>query len=361
MQQPLAIKCFTDSGCSAYLIGCRATGKALLVDPKVGKQALYQQTARDYGLSIVAVLDTHTHADHLSGSSVLAKNGVELWMSASTQCARPHRALSDGENVQLGELSFRVLAVPGHTDDSIALFGHGIVVTGDSLLVGSLARADFRGSDPARLFDSVQKKLMSLPDETVVFAGHNYRDLLFSTIGHERRHNPDLQYRNGAEFARHAAVVEGAGNTPDVDAILALNLEANPKLPESGAPVAACCAATVSVPNAPRPMEKTPEELAPERERITARGNWLDVRDPHEYRAAHIPGAKSYPLSELGLHLSELRRSEPVVLSCRSGVRSMTAAKTLRYLGVLDQPINMSGGFLRWSELGLPSEAGAAR
>ncbi|MFN0244954.1 MAG: MBL fold metallo-hydrolase [Planctomycetota bacterium] len=359
--QPVTIKCFTDSGCSAYLIGCRATGQALLVDPKAGKQATYLQAARDFGLRIVAVLDTHTHADHLSGSSGLAKDGVELWMSADSRCARPHRRLEDGESVKVGELAFRVIAVPGHTDDSIALFGHGLVVTGDSLLVGGLARADFRGSDPARLFDSVAKKLASLPDETIVFAGHNYRDLLFSTIGHEKRHNPDLQFAGGAEFARHVAVVEGAGNSPDVDAILALNLEADPKLPDSGAPVAACCAAGPSVPSGPRPVEQTPEELAPQRTRFTESSNWFDVRDPHEYRAAHIPGAQSYPLSELGFHLRELARKDPVVLSCRSGVRSMTAAKTLRYLGVLDQPINMTGGILRWTELRLPVESGAAR
>ncbi len=359
--QTLTLKTFTDAGCFALLIGCTKTRRALLVDPKHGKHEVYRRAAKDFGLEIAAVLDTHTHADHLSDSAAFAKEKVELWLSEKSRCARPHRSLKDGEKVSVGALEFRVLAVPGHTPDSIALYGNGIVVTGDSLLAGGLARADFRGSDPATLFESVQSKLMTLPDETVVLAGHGYRDVLFTTIGHEREHNPDLKFANGAEFARHLGVVEGAGNSPAVDAMLATNLEANPKLAAESSPVAACCAVGSTTQLGPRPQEITPEEAAPKRESFTAKSNWIDVRDPHEFREAHIPGALSFPLSELGLHLAELKRSAPVVLSCRSGARSMTAAKTLQYLGVIEKPINLSGGILRWTELGLPVETSSAK
>lgn len=353
----VTLKSFADSGCLAYLVGCARTGEALLVDPKAGKAATYRDAARSLGLKVVAVLDTHTHADHLSASSGFARDGVELWMSAKTGCRRRHRGLVDGEEVRVGDLRFRAIEVPGHTPDSLALAGHGLVLTGDSLLVGGLGRADFRGSDPERLFESVRSRLMVLPDETVVLPGHNYRDILFTTIGHERRHNPALKHEDGAAYARALHAVEGAGNSPDVDVTLATNLEADPDLPEVPGVVAACCSAGGSaVDLGPRPAEQAVEELAPRLDSLAAERRWVDVRDPFEYRAGHIPGAVSYPLAELGLHLDELRRTGPVVLSCRSGSRSMTAARTLAYLGVLDQPINLAGGLVRWQELGLPVE-----
>lgn len=353
---PFTLKTFTDTGCCAHLIGCRATGKALLVDPKLGKRASYLETARNFGLSIVAVLDTHTHADHLSDSLAFLDAGTELWMSAKTACKRAHRPLHDGDAVHVGELTFRVLEVPGHTPDSIALAGHGLVFSGDTLLAGSLARADFRGSDPARLFESVKTKLLTLPDETVVLPGHGYRDILFTTIGHEKRTNPDLQHTSGASFLRILGVKEGDGNSPDVELTLKLNQAARPALPTTPSAAIACCAPSTPVNNGPRPAEKTCEEIASLQPLIAHDRCWIDVRDPHEFRDAHIPGALSYPLSELGFHLEELRRPGPAVLQCRSGIRSMTAAKTLRYLGVMEQPINLVGGILRWQELGLPTE-----
>lgn len=353
----VTLKSFTDSGCAAYLVGCARTGEALLVDPKAGKGSTYRGAAASLGLKIVAVFDTHTHADHLSGSSSFAKEGIPVWMGARTQCARPHRRLADGEEARVGELKLTALEVPGHTDDSLALAGHGLVLTGDSLLVGGLGRADFRGSDPARLFESVRDRLMSLPDATVVLPGHNYNDILFTTVGHERKNNPALGFENGAAYARSLRAVEGAGNSPQVDATLATNLEADPELPEAPAVVAACCSAGGSaVDLGARPAERTVEEVAPRREAMTAERRWYDVREPFEFREGHIPGTVNRPLASLGFHLDELRRDGPVVLSCRSGVRSMTAAKTLAYLGVLGQPVNLAGGFLRWQELGLPVE-----
>lgn len=353
----VTLKSFTDAGCNTFLVGCTRSKEALLVDPKAGKGAVYRRAAAAFGLDIVAVLDTHTHADHLSGSAEFVRDGIALWMSARTGCHRRHRGLGDGEDARVGELRFTALEVPGHTSDSLALAGHGLVLTGDSLLVGGLGRADFRGSDPARLFESVRSRLLSLPDPTVVLPGHNYRDILFTTIGHERRHNPALQFEDGTAYARALNAREGAGNSPDVDATLAMNLEDDPLLPEVPGVVATCCAtggAAVDV--GPRPAEQWVEELAPRHEALVAERRWYDVRDPFEYREGRIPGALSYPLSELGLRIEELRREGPVVLSCRSGARSMTAARTLAYLGVLDHPINLAGGILRWQELGLPIE-----
>src|SRR6185369_5543716 len=148
-----------------------------------------------------------------------------------------------------------------------------------------------------------------------------------------------------------------AGNSPDVDVTLAINLEANPNLPESPSVAATCCVVGgAAVELGPRPAERTVLEIAPRLSELTSKKSWYDVRDPFEYRSGHVPGALSYPLSELGFHIEELRREGPGVLSCRSGARSMTAATTLASLGVLAEPINLAGGFTQWQEAGLPVE-----
>ena len=331
-----------------------------MVDPKVGQEAHYVELVERYGFELLAVLDTHTHADHLSASSRFLERGVELWMSAATPCQRPKRGLLEAAELELGRLRLRVLEVPGHTPDSLALVGPGFVLSGDSLLIGGLARADFRGSDPAQLFESVREKLMSLPDETLVFPGHGYDDLLFSTIGHERAHNAALGFESGAAYAASLDSPEGAGNTPAVDENLRLNLEARPELVDSPANVATCCAA----PSAGSQRSAIPEQdPATEREaleELAANARWIDVREPWEFDHGRIPHTRSLPLSELGFHLEELTGDELLALSCRSGVRSMTAARSLERLGVARRPINVAGGILRWQELGLPIEGSHA-
>jgi glyoxylase-like metal-dependent hydrolase (beta-lactamase superfamily II) len=354
MSHPI-LKIFSSSGCQTYLVGCPHTRRCALIDPKVGQEALYRARIADYGLTLALVVDTHTHADHLSASSIFLEEGVPLFMSAATTCARTKRELRAGDEVTVGELTFRVHEVPGHTPDSIALVGHGCAFTGDSLLVGGLARADFVGSDPAQLFDSVEAELLSLPDDTLVFPGHGYNDILFSTIGCERRTNTALQHATGADYAAALGAVPGAGNTPAVDETLARNLEAHPDLPESPATVAACCAAG----GGPGRAEVAEVDAAARRddfEALATRGQWIDVRDPYEFEAGRIPGTVNIPLGELGFHLDELRARGPLTLSCRTGVRSVTAARTLSHLGLEAEQTSLRGGIIEWQDLGYPIE-----
>ena len=354
MTHPI-VKVAGSSGCQSYIVGCPETRQALLVDPKVGQEATYRNLIEAYGLTLSGTLDTHTHADHLSATSRFLRDGVPLAMSGATTSQREKRALADGDTVEVGSLAFRVIEVPGHTPDSIALFGHGMCITGDSLFVGGLARADFRGSDPEQLFDSVQARLMTLPDETLVFPGHGYEDLLFSTIGKERESNPALQHASGAAYAEALGAVEGAGNSEAVDEMLAMNLEADPELPESPGTVAACCASPGDARGRATIGEVTPEDRSEDFAALGEHAQWVDVRDPFEYEHGHIPGTDNIPLGELGFHLDDLkRRPSPLYLSCRSGVRSMTAARTLKHLGVVAEPVNVMGGILRWQDAGLP-------
>jgi len=355
MPNPI-VKTVACTGCNSYLVGCPETREALLVDPKVGQEAQYADLLERFDFRLAAVADTHTHADHLSASSRYLDRGVELWMSARTGVQRSKRGLEHGERLRVGAIELEVREVPGHTADSVAFVGPGFVLTGDSLFIGGLARADFHGSDPAQLFGSVRERLLDLPDDTLVFPGHGYDDLLFSTIGHERAHNPALQFSDGAAYAASLETSEGAGNSPAVDENLRLNLEASPELPESPSTAATCCAA----PTAGAERSAIPEaDPADDRGALldaAAAASWVDVREPWEYAQGHISGTRSLPLSELGFRLGEVRSHEPLTISCRSGVRSMTAARTLERLGVAGAPVNVRGGILRWQELGLPIE-----
>lgn len=358
MSHPI-VKIVNDQGCYSYLIGCPTTRAAMLVDPKLGRRDAYRKLLANYRLRLVAVVDTHTHADHLSDSAAFVKDGITLHMAANTGCRRKHVALREGDELRVGDLTFRAIEVPGHTVDSLALAGHGMVLTGDSLLIGGLGRTDFRGSDAAQQFESVTKKLLALPDRTLVFPGHGYRDVLFSTIGVERAKNPALAAKDGGDYAARTQDVPGRGNTPDVDLMLRLNQEESPELPEDGKAVVACCDAGGGGPAMSKARESSVVELAPRREELTSRDEWVDVRDPFEFEAAHVPGATSIPLGELGFHLERLRGKPELVLQCLGGVRSMTAARTLKYLGIHDDPISLAGGFEAWTKASLPVEAAA--
>ncbi|MFT5151848.1 MAG: glyoxylase-like metal-dependent hydrolase (beta-lactamase superfamily II) [Planctomycetota bacterium] len=349
--QPI-LKVVASDGCRAYLIACPETRECLLLDPKHGQQALYEMLLDAYDLKLAAVMDTHTHADHLSGSAGLIRTGVPLWMSSATGVTRQKRGLEHGEQVAVGELRFEALSVPGHTQDSMALYGHGMIATGDSLFIGGLARADFRGSDAAQLFESVQTRIMTLPEDTLVLPGHEYCDIQFSTVGCEGELNEALKAVDGSAYAAQLCVVDGAGNSEAVDQNLELNLAADPTLPDTPGVAAACCAGP-SGPSTFGEVDEVPiADAHAQHDALTSPDQWVDVRDPYEYKHGHIPGTTNVPLSELGFHLRELQTSEPLYISCRSGVRSMTAAKTLRRLGIVSKPINVGGGILAWQDSG---------
>ena len=347
------LKTITSDGCRSYLVGCEATGACLLVDPKVGNEATYRSLMDSYGLELQGVFDTHTHADHLSAATRFMAPGVPLYMSHATPVQRATHALRDGDELVVGKLTFHVIEVPGHTPDSLALFGHGLVLSGDSLFVGSLARADFLGSDPAQLFQSVTERLMTLPEGTLVYPGHDYNDILFTTIEHEQENSDALRHSDGAAYAESLNATIGAGNSAAVNLNLELNLATSPDLPESAGNAAACCAAPSSGGRIRIPELPATEATALHSE-LAEKGSWIDVRDPFEFRHSHIPATQNIPLGELGFRLGDLKSEGPIYLSCRSGVRSVTAAKTLLRLGVTANPVSIAGGILAWEELGQP-------
>jgi hydroxyacylglutathione hydrolase len=203
---------YFETGCAAYLFGCGGLGKCAVVDAHVEDVDAYADFARSKGMQITHVIDTHVHADHLSGGSALAaKVSARYCLHESADVALAFEPLSDGQEVELGNTRFRVLHTPGHTPESMSLVVTDLrrgaepwfVLTGDTLFVGAVGRPDLPGrarENAGQLFDSIHAKLLTLPAELEVYPGHFSGSVCgagmsgkpSSTIAFEKRWNPML-------------------------------------------------------------------------------------------------------------------------------------------------------------------------
>lgn len=352
MNSKLGIKQFRTEGCISYLVFDQAEKKAALIDPHLEFMAEYRDYLASGGLKLIWVLDTHVHADHASATHLISREfKVPVIMSKSSTSKRVTRPVSHGDVLELGGLKFRVLDTPGHTPDSISIEGEGLVFTGDTLLIGASGRTDFGGSDPSAEWNSIREVLGKLLDATLVLPGHDYSDLLFSTIGNEKKKNSHWNFPSEKNFV--AMKLEERIDRPseEIKKILDFNLSTDPGPVSMGATanVTFCGKSMGEVgPYAAISVEKYEVKLKEKSPQIS----FLDVREPDEFRAGHIPGVENIPLSEIGIRLQELLSKKRIYVSCKSGGRSQWAAKTLCYLGHPDI-VNVTGGLQAWMNRGL--------
>lgn len=189
-----------ESSTYTYVVADPAHGVAALIDPVLEHVDRDATLLEQMGLRLVAVLETHVHADHVTAAGKLReRTGATTYGSAlGAPCIDV--GLADGEVVRVGDVVITAIATPGHTDDGLSYRVAGAVFTGDTLLVRGCGRADFQNGDAGQLYDSVTGRLFTLPDETVVFPGHDYRGHTSSTIGEEKRFNLRLAGRDRATF-----------------------------------------------------------------------------------------------------------------------------------------------------------------
>lgn len=188
-----------DGGCRSYLIADPETKLAAIVDPLREKVDDYLDLIQAKRYQLVYTIETHTHADHLSGSPRLKDlTGAKMLMSANTPVSCVDRGLSDGDTIELGKLKIEVIATPGHTSDALCLVLPDRVLTGDTLLIGGCGRTDLPSGDSISLFQSLQR-LLTLSDDTAVFPAHDYDGRRATTIGRERKQNARLKLAE-AEF-----------------------------------------------------------------------------------------------------------------------------------------------------------------
>jgi glyoxylase-like metal-dependent hydrolase (beta-lactamase superfamily II) len=189
-----------ESSTYTYLIADPATQRAALIDPVLEQVERELTLLRELGLTLTHVLDTHVHADHVTASGQLReRTGCQVVGSeGGASCADRHAR--HGDVVQVGGLSLRVLATPGHTDDSVSYLLGDRVFTGDALLVRGTGRTDFQNGNAGQLHDSITHQLFTLPDETQVYPAHDYKGHTVTTIGEEKRFNPRLAGKDRASF-----------------------------------------------------------------------------------------------------------------------------------------------------------------
>ena len=334
------------ASCKSYFVGCEETHAAALIDPLFERVDHYLAFLKEHRYELQLVIDTHTHADHKTGSWELrARTGARTLMHKRAPAPDIDIHVEEGDRLNVGRLQFEVLATPGHSSDAISLYLGGCVLTGDSLLVQGCGRTDLPNGDSGVAYDSIQKKLFALPDATLVFPGHDYKGREHSTIGEEKRTNPRLAGRTREDFIH----LMGGLRIPLPDRIQEA-LQANQSAIEDGSVQFPALSKLGEVP------QLSPLEL---QARLSASAGCLvvDVRQKDEYvgELGHIPGSRLLPLPELPARTDELssQKTRPLVCVCRSGARSTSAAAILLGLG-FEQVWNLRGGMLAWNEEKLP-------
>lgn len=340
----------------SYLLADERSREAVLIDPVYEQAHRDAALVRELGLTLVATLETHVHADHVTGAWLLSRQlGSKIVLSRAAGAEGADRQLSDGDRVAFGGRWLEARATPGHTSGCMTyvLDDETMAFTGDALLIRGCGRTDFQQGDARVLYRSVRTRILSLPSACLLYPGHDYRGLTVTSVAEELRFNPRL----GGEIAE-SDFVGYMGN---------LGLP-HPKLMDIAVPANLRCGRNeASAPPASEPgwapltftfagiWEIQPQAL----EECRAGVQLVDVREPDEFAGpiGHIRGALSIPLGVLRERAGELTADRPVVVACRSGARSAQACVVLTKAG-FERVANLAGGMLRWRAQGLGVEGG---
>jgi len=325
----------------SYILASRAGGEALIIDPVLERVDRYLQLIRELNLKLVKAVDTHLHADHITGLGALRDHTHCITvMGEQTKADVVSMRLADGDKLTIEGLALDVIYTPGHTDDSYSFILPDRVFTGDTLLIRGTGRTDFQNGDPRQQYESIFKRLLTLPDATLVYPAHDYKGDTVSTIGEEKACNPRLQVKSVEEYVE-----------------LMNNLKlANPKMMD------------VAVP-ANMKVGLAQEKIAQRGWSITAKEAFellgksdvalIDLRERSE-RERHgiIPGSLHVPYPALqesispGGMLSNLAKStsKRLLFYCAFGERSAMAVQAAQDAG-LASAFHIQGGIDAWEKV----------
>src|SRR3954469_376211 len=189
------------SGTYTYLLASRRGGEALVIDPVLEKVERYLQLIRELDLKLVKAIDTHLHADHITGLGALRdRTRCITVMGEQSSVDVVSMRIADGDRLGIEGISLDVAYTPGHTDDSYSFIMPDRVFTGDTLLIRGTGRTDFQNGDPRAQYESIFNRLLRLPDDTMVFPAHDYKGDTVSTIGEEKAFKPRLQVKPIDEY-----------------------------------------------------------------------------------------------------------------------------------------------------------------
>lgn len=340
----MLIEELNNTPCKTYLLV--SGNEAALVDPVRERLDTYRAAFSERGLKLVMVLETHMHADHLMlNRDAKELLGASFFMHRASPSPLVDRHLNDGDKLALGGEQIEVIHAPGHTPDSVCYLVPGAVLTGDTLLIDGSGRCDFPGGSAGDQFDVVTGRLFSLPDDTVVWPGHDYKGRSSSTIGRERANNARFAGQTREAYIQLMANL-GLPFPEKIQQSLQVN-QSGFEASEVGFPrvheVAAL--AEISATDLARRLEQPGAPLL------------LDVREPEEFvgELGHVRGSLLVPLDALEHRLPKLIGyvDRDIVVVCRAGARSATAGAILRRAG-FHRVLNLGGGMLAWAASGLP-------
>ena len=336
----------------SYLLADRRSKEALLIDPVFEQARRDAALIRELDLTLVASLETHVHADHVTSGWLLKDSlGSAIAIAAESGAQGADRYLKQGDRIAFGERYVDVRATPGHTQGCLTyvLDDESMAFTGDCLLIRGSGRTDFQQGDPHALYRSVRTQILTLPATCLLYPAHDYRGLTVTSVAEERSFNPRLGGEVGeADFVGYMSNL-GLPHPKLIDIAVPANLQCG--RPESEAarhPPQAWAPLTYTFAGI---FEIQPAVL----EEHVGSTQIVDVRERDEFDGplGRIQGALWIPLGELSTRAGELARDRPVVTVCRSGARSAQAVVMLQRAGLPDVA-NLAGGMLRWRAEGYP-------
>jgi sulfur dioxygenase len=335
-----------------YLLADEQTREAVLIDPVRETLERDVELLSELGLRLVAVAETHVHADHVTSAGLLRERfGAKTHVSHAGGAPCADVPVKEGDAIRFGRHVLEVRQTPGHTDGCVTYVEaeHKMAFTGDALLIRGCGRTDFQQGDSRKLYRSVHEKIFALPDDTFIYPGHDYQGRTVTTVGEEKRSNPRL----------------GGGKTEDEFVALMANLKlAYPKKIDEAVPANLQCGLPVSlegrVPQEARDVSWAPvrrsqsgvPEVTPAWVQQTmGSGDYrlVDVREAAELKAelGAIPGIDHVALATVGQAAKSWDKKAHFVVVCRSGARSGRAALELESLG-FHNVASMAGGMLAW-------------
>ncbi|MFX0113315.1 MAG: rhodanese-like domain-containing protein [Candidatus Hodarchaeota archaeon] len=341
--------------CQTYLIGEKKSNQVALVDPVLDHVNDYLKLLNKENWQLTEVIDTHTHADHISGAAALKDvTDCEYIMhkKAPSQCVT--KRVTDGIQVKLAGISAQIMYTPGHTNDSVCVILSDKILTGDVLFLddGGAGRDDLPGGNPGSHWESLQR-ILALPEHLIVFPAHEYRNRVSSSLKQQKKSNPHLQPRTKTEFVEYLEDLK-LGPADWMEDVLKANYACarDPK------------AAWIPVDTPVCEVKGTLALGANEQEvRIIEPNNLkmkldlgqeimlLDVREAHELKGplGHLEDVKHISIVNLAHQLSELEKNKEIIVLCRSGARAYTAAQILAQAGFPRVSV-LNGGMIAWRQ-----------
>ena len=355
MFSDLIFRQFFDATSSTYtyLLADPESRQAVLIDTVFEQHFRDLALVEELGLRLVATLDTHCHADHVTGAWLMqqatgCRIGISRRYGEAMQGA--DLLLDHGDRVTFGSFFLEALATPGHTDGCITyvMDDHRAAFTGDCLLIRGAGRCDFQHGDASALYSSITERIFGLPDTCLVFPGHDYMGRTMSSVGEEREHNP----RIGGQADRRDFIgfMENLNLPHPKQLAVAVPANLRSGRPENGCAPRAADWGPVRQSYAGL-LEIDPQWVAEHLGDLEV----LDVREREELEEwpDQISGARLIPLNELRARLAEVPKDRPVVAVCHAGMRSGQATVILRQ-AEFPRVANMHGGMALWRQLGLP-------